>query len=321
MRKPKTREKSNVKSINDWQDRLVYSTDASRADAAEESFVNKPFRQLEARKFKAVRNGLKNKSAAAIGSDVDREMFLRAVLQPKPEKKSALPSGFKLADHCPLVALAPKKSKNKKASPPALPPAQPLKAAEEDENAAFLLAMRKTKPLPGRGREIAKKPVLRENIVSEQCFEDLLEQQLEFTLLFSDEYLEGKVAGLDEMIMNRLREGQMSPEAHLDMHGLNAEQAFESLRVFIRDAWFKSLRVVLLVPGRGKNSPAGYGILRRKVQEWLTHDPFKRVVLAFCTARPHDGGPGSIYVLLRKFRKKGHISWDKLSADADLFNF
>lgn len=246
-------------------------------------------------------------------------MFLKALRHADTGKKSLPSSGFKLSEQCPALS-HPQKIRKKKVPMPAQPDVQGIKAPDEDENKAFILAMRKTKPLAGKGREIAKKPVLAESPIHEQGFEELLDKQLEFTLLFSDEYLEGKVAGLDEMIMNRLREGQISPEAHLDLHGLNAEQAFEAMRVFFRDAWFKSLRMVLLVPGRGKNSPAGHGILRRKVQEWLTHEPFKRVVLAFCTARPHDGGPGSIYVLLRKFRKKGHISWNRLSADPDIFN-
>lgn len=55
------------------------------------------------------------------------------------------------------------------------------------------------------------------------------------------------------------------------------------------------------------------GVLREKLQSWLTQDPFKRVVLAFCTAQSHDGGPGSVYVLLRKYRKKGRIYWERMA--------
>lgn len=43
------------------------------------------------------------------------------------------------------------------------------------------------------------------------------------------------------------------------------------------------------------------------------------MVLAFCTAQSHDGGPGSVYVLLRKYRKKGRIYWERMPADADLY--
>jgi len=40
--------------------------------------------------------------------------------------------------------------------------------------------------------------------------------------------------------------------------------------------------------------------------------------LAFCTAKPVDGGPGSLYVLLRKYRKKGKIFWERYPVDLDL---
>lgn len=304
-----------------WEDRKVYPVNDSQVEG--ERFINNPFQSLKAANFPTANEQAKLAKSSSLPTDTDSELFLKAFLNlpPSPSLPSTTrESGFLLADQCAIPELDRKKMKKKKDSAKPTPPPDPNQN-HEDENASFLLAMRKTRPLAGKGREITRKPTLRENPAHNPAFAELLEAQMEFTLLYSDEYLEGRVANLDELIMNRLRSGQMSPEAHLDLHGLNAEQAFESLRFFIRDAWFKSLRVVLLVPGRGKNSPAGHGVLRRKVQEWLTHEPFKRVVLAFCTAQPHDGGPGSIYVLLRKFRKKGHISWNRLPADADLLDF
>ena len=175
------------------------------------------------------------------------------------------------------------------------------------------------RPLPGRGREVAPATeTATPPPASGLSFRELMEGTLEFAVSHSDEYLEGQVVGLDPLIMGRLRAGSLSPEAHLDLHGLNSAQAFEALRDFMRGAWYRSLRVVLVVPGRGRNSPQGQAVLREKLQLWLTQEPFKRVVLAFCTARPHDGGPGSVYVLLRKFRKKGRIFWERMPMDPDL---
>ena len=192
--------------------------------------------------------------------------------------------------------------------------------AEADSDAsAFAAAMRQVAPLSGKGRDVAPQP--RPGTPppgGELGMQDVLDGKLEFALSLTGEYLEGFVVGLDEMIMNRLRAGSYSPEAHLDLHGLNAMQAFQALLNFVRQSWFKGLRTVLVVPGRGLNSPNGYGILRDRLQLWLTQDPFKRVVLAFCTAKPVDGGPGSVYVLLRKYRKKGHIYWERMPTDPDL---
>lgn len=192
--------------------------------------------------------------------------------------------------------------------------------AEDAEAMAFLRAMEEVLPLQTRGREVSPEPQPgTPPPQGELSLQDFMDGKLEFALSFTDEYLEGHVVGLDQMIMNKLRAGGLSPEAHLDLHGLNAMQAFEALRGFMRGCWYKGLRTVLVVPGRGRNSPDGMGVLREKLQSWLTQDPFKRVVLAFCTAQSHDGGPGSVYVLLRKYRKKGRIYWERTPADADLY--
>ncbi len=190
----------------------------------------------------------------------------------------------------------------------------------DDEAAAFLAAMGTVSPLTGSGRDVAPTPAPGTPPPhGEMSLQDFMDGKLEFALTFSDEYLEGHVVGLDQMILNKLRAGGLSPEAHLDLHGLNALQAFEALRGFFKGSWYKGLRTVLVVPGRGRNSPDGMGVLREKLQSWLTQDPFKRVVLAFCTAQPYDGGPGSVYVLLRKYRKKGRIYWERMPADSDLY--
>lgn len=232
--------------------------------------------------------------------------------------------GVSLADYTPLPSGGKKRKKVKKrnkAAPAASAQVSlPVPSSEDSEEALFMDAMKEVSPLQGKGRDVppAVAPSASAPTVGELSLQDFMEGRLEFALSFTDEYLEGHVVGLDSMIMNKLREGSFSPEGHLDLHGLNVQQAFEAMRGFLRSCWYRGLRVILLVPGRGRNSPDGIGILRSKVQTWLTQEPFKRVVLAFCTAQPHDGGPGSIYVLLRKYKKKGRIYWERLPADADL---
>ncbi|MBD5647866.1 MAG: DNA mismatch repair protein MutS [Desulfovibrio sp.] len=314
-----------------------------------DDFAENPFRKLNAARFPAKRGageGAKARSGpqgrkesapkAAAKDDADSEdaaLFMAAMRRVKPAEND--PSGgFRLGETCGLGEVAsPKKRKRareKRATeaataaaapaPQAEPRAEPAAKQEQDEDAAaFLQAMGDARPLTGRGREVV--PTAETATPppgSELSFRELMEGTLEFAISHSDEYLEGHVVGLDPLIMGRLRAGGLSPEAHLDLHGLNSAQAFEALRDFMRGAWYKSLRVVLVVPGRGLNSPLGQPVLREKLQLWLTQEPFKRVVLAFCTARPHDGGPGSVYVLLRKFRKKGRIFWERIPMDPDL---
>ncbi|HIW78940.1 MAG TPA: Smr/MutS family protein, partial [Candidatus Bilophila faecipullorum] len=164
-----------------------------------------------------------------------------------------------------------------------------------DEDASFFAAVRDVKPLAGKGREVAAEtPPLPQQVQAPgNPLQEFMEGKLEFALAFTDEYVEGHVLGLDLLTVGKLQAGQFSPESHLDLHGMNAQQAFEALVGFFRAAYFKGQRTVLVVPGRGRNSPHGVPILREKVQEWFTQDPFKRVILAFCTARPADGGAGA----------------------------
>lgn len=268
--------------------------------ADENDFGENPFRNLDLVRFPKT---CVQADPTGIAPE-DRALFLTAWNRMPEAQIKKKGSGFVFADICALPPVVMKKAKK----PVHVPVKPPLEAEDE-----FLVAMRNTTPLSGQGRAIAPKPKLKPTAsLKEATLADFMAGKLEFAVSFSNEYLEGHVVGLDELIMSRLREGQLSVEANLDLHGLNASQAFEALKVFIRNAWLKDLRSVLVVTGRGRNSPDGQAVLRQKLQTWLTKEPFKRVVLAFCTAKPHDGGPGSIYVLLRRFRKKGPIFWERL---------
>jgi len=136
---------------------------------------------------------------------------------------------------------------------------------------------------------------------------------IEFELEYTDEFMYGYVRGLDIKIFQRLKAGSLSMAAHLDLHGMTSDQARDSLLFFIRESYLQGHRCVLVVTGRGRNSPGGRAILRTETESWLTKDPLRRVVLAFCTAQPKHGGAGALYVLLRKQKKtEGQVRWDKM---------
>jgi DNA-nicking Smr family endonuclease len=198
---------------------------------------------------------------------------------------------------------------------------------QESETDIFLQAMQGVKPLndKGRGRKIATRtnpPQIR--ITSEQekgrnYLRDLVEGKIEFDIQFTDEYLQGAVHGLNQKTLQQLKNGVYSPEAHLDLHGLNIDDAHNLLLGFVKENYLAGKRCLLVIPGRGKNSPDGRGILRQQIQYWLIRDPFKRVLLAFTTAQPQHGGTGALYLLLRKYKKsRGKIFWERLPSNNDL---
>ncbi len=158
-----------------------------------------------------------------------------------------------------------------------------------------------------------------ESVSVTKALRDLVTGTVDFDLEHGDEFLRGHVRGVSPKTLAKLKAGRYSPEAHLDLHGLNALQAYASLGAFVREQYHQGRRCLLCITGRGRNSPEGQGVLRDKVQTWLTREPFRRVVLAFCTALPRHGGPGALYILLRQRKKsEGKIRWDFSPPDWDL---
>jgi DNA-nicking Smr family endonuclease len=121
-----------------------------------------------------------------------------------------------------------------------------------------------------------------------------------FDLADSDEFIEGRVQGLDQNVVRKLRRGEFAVQAHLDLHGLTREEAKREVDAFLRASRRAGKRCVLVVHGRGMHSRDQVPVLKEALRGWLATNRFARQVLAFATARPVDGGPGAIYVLLRR---------------------
>ncbi|OIO01987.1 MAG: DNA mismatch repair protein MutS [Desulfovibrionaceae bacterium CG1_02_65_16] len=208
--------------------------------------------------------------------------------------------------------MAPTTPKAKQAAP------EPPAGDDAGDDSLFFSAMQGVAQIGGSGRQVQPPPPPAPELPEDDADPEakLMRQAMmgsvDFEIEFSDEYMHGYVRGLDSKIFQQLKAGRLSAEGHLDLHGQNADQALDSLLFFMRESYLAGRRMVLVIPGRGKNSPRGLGILRQELQTWLTREPLRRIVLAFCTAQPRDGGAGAIYVLLRKMKKsQGKVAWDK----------
>jgi DNA-nicking Smr family endonuclease len=212
---------------------------------------------------------------------------------------------------------------HRKASRSAEDEAPRTEAGPESEEALFRRAMQDVEPLSDRksGREIIPDkegagtvpPPRDEEAKYRRYLQDLVQGRVEFDIQLTNEYFQGSIKGLDSKILHKLKAGQYSPEAHLDLHGLTSEEAWDLLVEFIKENYMAGKRCLLVIPGRGKNSPLGRSVLREQIQNWLTRDPLKRVLLAFSTAQPRHGGSGALYVLLRKYKKaQGKVLWDRI---------
>lgn len=104
-------------------------------------------------------------------------------------------------------------------------------------------------------------------------------------------------AGLQHGVMRKLRRGQFPVDAEFDLHGLTAATARRELDAFLERCQAAAARCVLIIHGKGLSTPDRRPVLKSGVNAWLRQ---RDEVLAFCSARPRDGGTGALYVLLRK---------------------
>ena len=110
----------------------------------------------------------------------------------------------------------------------------------------------------------------------------------------------GKTAGLDKRNAQRLKRGQLRPEARVDLHGMTQAEAHGELNGFGAECQMAGLRSVLVITGKG--SVKAGGVLRRMVPRWLNQPPLRGMVVAIEQATPRDGGLGAYYLLLRRRR-------------------
>ncbi|NGX16770.1 Smr/MutS family protein [Wenzhouxiangella sp. XN24] len=96
-------------------------------------------------------------------------------------------------------------------------------------------------------------------------------------------------------VFRKLRRGEFSVREEIDLHGLTAVEARAALYEFLAEAGFSGARCVRVIHGKGRRSGHRGPVLKRKIGKWLQ---VRDDVLAYCSARPVDGGTGAIYVLL-----------------------
>lgn len=202
--------------------------------------------------------------------------------------------------------------RRQRSEPPDSPPS-PVPTPPDDE-ALFEQAMDGVTPLEDRDRRriVPGSPSSRPGVDPGPVDPDaeayatlsgLVSGDIPFDFTDTDEYVEGHVAGFDRRTLLKLRRGEFSVQAHLDLHGLSRQEAREKVERFVTEAVVAGHRCVLIIPGRGLHSPDPGPVLKDVVRAWLSRGKIGRSVLAFTSARPIDGGAGALYVLLRRNRK------------------
>ena len=126
-------------------------------------------------------------------------------------------------------------------------------------------------------------------------------EELSVTMIEDEDMQAGDVlsyvqAGIQKQVFRKLKRGQYSIEAELDLHGSTKVEAQEQLNEFILEARERGIRCVRIIHGKGYGSTNKGPVIKPLVNRWLQQ---RSEILAFCSARPVDGGTGAVYVLIK----------------------
>lgn len=172
----------------------------------------------------------------------------------------------------------------------------------DPDQLAFLQAIAGVEPLPERNRVVhgnrppPPKPL--QHIADERA---ALHESLHGHIGLQDRLEGGDEPhylrhGLANTVLRDLRRGRWVIQGELDLHGLNREEARHQLASFLAACLHAGKRCVRVIHGKGHGSPQKLSILRQLVRGWLAQ---RIEVLAYCQAKPADGGEGALIVLLR----------------------
>jgi len=198
------------------------------------------------------------------------------------------------------------------AEPPA-PVAVPV-PQEDDGAALFLQAMDDVKKLDGSRQSAGKDaisphilpsasaattivhPVPQDTVAAELFLQEIgrLKLEVKFTETLPDE---DELKPLSGNRIKQLKRGVISVGYQLDLHGLTRDEGLAELPRFLRTARSKGQTAVLVITGKGNNSPAE-PVLQQAVAAWL-RDAGRELVVEFAPAPREMGGSGAFVVFLR----------------------
>lgn len=132
-----------------------------------------------------------------------------------------------------------------------------------------------------------------------QVIKDMMSDPLELDEIETGEELLFARPGVQANVMRKLRRGQCSIEVELDLHRMTSDEARQAIARFLPQMAQAGKRCVRIIHGKGHGSFNKMPVLKNKLNHWLRQ---RDEVLAFCSARPVDGGTGALYVLLKRLR-------------------
>lgn len=123
-----------------------------------------------------------------------------------------------------------------------------------------------------------------------------------------DQPLEYKAEGIQQGVLDKLRKGQYTLDASLNLLRQPVEVCRQNLFTFIREVRQAGFRNLLIIHGKGRDSESHANIVRSYLDRWLRE---LDEVQTFCVAQKQHGGAGALYVGLRKTEKARQDNWER----------
>jgi DNA-nicking Smr family endonuclease len=178
---------------------------------------------------------------------------------------------------------------------------QPKPPLPPDEADIFREAVSDAQPLPDPGKihppAPRAKPYPKQSRHSEhESLVDSLSDHVPWEQAETGDELCFVRPGLTRQTLRKLKRGHWAIQEELDLHGMVSDEARMNLVTFLAECRMRDARCVRVIHGKGLSSKNREPVLKFKVRNWLMQ---RDDVLAFCQARPMDGGSGAVIVLLK----------------------
>lgn len=177
---------------------------------------------------------------------------------------------------------------------------------EDDDLALFRDSMQDVIPLRAPDKIIhGRKPIRPIRLGDQQpdkqlIVQDALSDHISFEIADGDEWSFLR-PGLSRQTLRRLRRGHWGIQAYLDLHGFTSDEARLALVTFLNDSNINNFRCVCIIHGKGLSSKNREPVIKTRIGNWLLQ---REDILAFCQAKPKDGGSGALLVLLKSSDKQ-----------------
>lgn len=231
--------------------------------------------------------------------------------KPTPKAKEFSASPFKALKG---VSLEPREkpaaaaaSKPKPSAPkPQKPQAEKQKSREElEDELLFLDAFADIRPLnPVKSQPHREKAQAAKEQKDDEEMRVFLKavESLKLDVRFSDENLEPPRQPVAVNRLRQVRRGGIRIDLQLDLHGLTRDEAIDNLERFVRGAYNRGQKGVLVITGKGNNSP-GEPVLKIAVGKWLREEG-KPMISEFVAAPSDMGGAGAFVVFLKEKKQE-----------------